>query len=201
LPTTGRPFVAGVEDLRAGEALLQAVEAVGVDGGVAVDEGVLELVGAALTLSWSWIARWSLTLPRRLDDERVDVGVAAEDDQRLGLLVDGAGRLGVGRVHGAELDAGQRRLLVVGVGVALDRHQRDPVEQNRLLHERLEDALLQLVLRQEAAWASVTAPIVAPPAIAWQTNVTARPIRMVRRSSAQRGAVRRIVCVMVVSDS
>jgi hypothetical protein len=50
LPTTGRPFVAGGEDLRAGEALLQAVEAVGVDGGVAVDERVLELVARGLDL-------------------------------------------------------------------------------------------------------------------------------------------------------
>jgi hypothetical protein len=41
---------AGGDDLRAGEPLLEAVEAVGVDGDVAVDERVLELVGGGLDL-------------------------------------------------------------------------------------------------------------------------------------------------------
>jgi hypothetical protein len=77
------------------------------------------------------VARWSLRLRPRLLDEPVDVGVAAEDDERLGLLVDRAGRLRVAGVDGAELDAGQRRLLVVGVRVALDLQQRDAVEDRR----------------------------------------------------------------------
>jgi hypothetical protein len=80
-----------------------------------------------------------LTFPR-LDDERVDVGVAAEDDERLGLLVDGAGRLAVGGVDGAELDAGEGRLLVVGVGVALDFEELGAVEDRALDDECLDDA-------------------------------------------------------------
>jgi hypothetical protein len=82
-------------------------------------------------------------------DERVDIRVPAEDRQALRLLVHGAGRLGVAAVHGAELDAGERALLVVPVAVALDLHLREPVEQHRLTDEDLEHALLQLVLREQ----------------------------------------------------
>jgi hypothetical protein len=112
------------DDLGAGEALLEAVEAVGVDGDVAVDERVLELVGRGLDLERGLCRLLIVDVGAGLDDERVDVGVAAEDDERLGLLVDGAGRLAVGGVDGAELDAGEGRLLVVGVGVALDFLER-----------------------------------------------------------------------------
>jgi hypothetical protein len=65
-PTIGEAVGAGGDDLRAGEALLEAVEAVGVDGDVAVEKRVLELVGGALTLSAVCTAFWSLTFERVL---------------------------------------------------------------------------------------------------------------------------------------
>jgi hypothetical protein len=60
----------GVDDLGAGQALLEAVEAVGVDGGVAVDERVLELEGRGLDLHARLRAALVVEVRPRLLDER-----------------------------------------------------------------------------------------------------------------------------------
>ena len=96
----------GVDDLLAGEALLEAVEALGVDAGVAVEEGFLVLVADRLDLERGLFGALVVDVAAGLLDEPVDVRVAAEDDELLALLVEGAGGLGVGLVDASERDAG-----------------------------------------------------------------------------------------------
>jgi hypothetical protein len=142
------PVGTRVDHLRADEPLLQPVEALRVDGHVAVEERVLELVGRGLDLQAGLDRPLVVQVAAGLDDEAVHVRVAAEDHEGLRRLHDGARALDVGLVHRSEGDTRQGGLLVVRVRVALDRQQGDPVENRGLLDERLEDAALQVVLRE-----------------------------------------------------
>jgi hypothetical protein len=132
-------------NLAAGQALLEAVERVRVDTGVAVDEGVVELVRDRAGLHLD--LRGPLVDQVRAGElqEPVHVGVATEDDQTLSRGRDGAGRLRVGGVDGAELGAGQRRLREVLVRRALDVLERQAVEDERVGDEDLADAGRELL--------------------------------------------------------
>ena len=136
----GQALRAAVDDLRAGQTLLEPVEAFRVHGGVAVEERFLELVGDRFDLQRCLFGALVVDVAARLLDEPVDVCIAAEDHELLAFLVDGAGGFGVRLVDVAERDAGQGGLLVVCVSVALDLHEGDAVEDGAGLHERFEHA-------------------------------------------------------------
>ncbi|GAA3175807.1 hypothetical protein GCM10020255_066880 [Rhodococcus baikonurensis] len=131
-----------IEDLLADETLAQALERLGVDVDIAVEHRVDE--GA--------VCRGQLHLDllrherpagcaERLLEEAVDVSVATEDRERLGLHVDDAGRLDISLVDGTESRTGQDAFGVVAVGVALDGFDRKPIENGRNRMQRFDRAL------------------------------------------------------------
>ncbi len=127
--------------LAAGSELVQAVEALGVDGGVAVDELVLELVRDGLRLQLQHGGLDVLDVAAGRGDVLVDVGVAAEDLQRRRDLGEGRRALRPGVADVEEGGRGHRVLAVVGEGVAGDVDERQHIQDARLLDDGLDDAL------------------------------------------------------------
>ncbi|NKV19203.1 hypothetical protein GS913_06400 [Rhodococcus hoagii] len=124
--------VLGVEHLLADEALAQPLERLRVDVRVAVEHRVDERAVRAGELHLHLLRHQRAARgAERLLEEAVDVSIAAEDHERLGVHVDDAGRLDVGLVDGPESGARQGALGVVAVGVALDGFDRQPVEHVR----------------------------------------------------------------------
>src|SRR5690606_14444033 len=136
------------EHLGAGQTLGQTVELLGVGVVVTVDEAVLELVRRGLDLHRGLDRALVVQVAPGLLNERVDIRVATQDVQGLGLLVDRAGRRVIALVHRTERDARKGLFLVVGVGVALNREEGQTVEDHGLLDKGLQDAALQVILRK-----------------------------------------------------
>jgi hypothetical protein len=149
---------AGGDDLVAGrlggDVHDEAVEHVGVGGlagevgaGRAVDEGALELVPDGLGGQLQDHGLDVLDVGPGLGDELVQVGVAAQDGQGGGELVElrrrGAGPVAQGRVPGG---GGQGLLPVIGEAVALDVHEGHDLEDGALLDDGLDDAPQEDVL-------------------------------------------------------
>ena len=137
---TWPPAVAGIDEL------FQPVELLGVGGGVAVDEGLLELVPQRLGLQLDDRRLQVLDIAAGRLEEVVHVRIAAHDFQVGRQLREGRRGLVPGIADIIKVDAGQGVFLVIGQPVAHDFDEGQPLQDRRVFDDGLHHPLHQHIV-------------------------------------------------------